>query len=556
MQHSFWTVQRKMLIPVFAAVAAFGVAVFFTWIVSQGAKRQLHTVETKQFPVLRFYQDMVDQLKEVHLVLLNVGESEDFGRVTEMDDMQDAVTGKIQADGTRSVGAEETKQVVAAFEKYYADARALATKRVKAQLKAKRAVAAQKSNIVIHTDSTKEEREISADISALENSYIKLADAFAQKVDAAQKAMTDGMSQASRDQQNAIVWSAGILLIAAILAGLIAWGLAARTSRPLRNLSEAALRIAEGDLTQQVRIETHDEVGVLAASFQRMVARLRELVGTLKNAANELAIAAEQLSDHTRAQSSMLERQASGVAETSSTTRELDQTSSVAASRAASVLEVARHAVEMSEAGRAAAERSAGELQRIQASVESIVGQSSHLLEQARQVGDIVETVRDLATQSHVLSLNASIEAVKAGEAGKSFGVVAHEVRALAEQSGQSAATIGKIVEDMLAAVQSTRDTTERGSQGMVGSLAQIRASGDSLREIGGIVRETSDAALQIAAAVQQQSTGIGQIAVAMRDLDKGMEETVGRIRSLELSSQQIAETATRISGIAGEFTV
>ena len=252
----------------------------------------------------------------------------------------------------------------------------------------------------------------------------------------------------------------------------------------------------------------------------------------------------------------MLEQQASGVAETSSTTRELEQTSSVAASRAASVLEVAKRAAEMSDAGRDSAEKSAGELQRIQASVESIVGQSSHLLEQARQVGDIVETVRDLATQSHVLSLNASIEAVKAGEAGKSFGVVAQEVRALAEQSGQSAATIGKIVEDILSAVQTTRDTTERGSQGMAGSLGEIRASGDSLREIGGIVRETSDAALQIASAVQQQSTGIGQIAAAMRDLDKGMEETIGRIRALELSSQQVAETATRISGIAAEFTV
>ncbi|HYD40846.1 MAG TPA: methyl-accepting chemotaxis protein, partial [Anaeromyxobacter sp.] len=257
-----------------------------------------------------------------------------------------------------------------------------------------------------------------------------------------------------------------------------------------------------------------------------------------------------------RAQSAMLERQASGVAETSSTTRELEQTSSVAASHAASVLEVARKAADMSAAGQQAAERSAGELERIQASVESIVGQSSHLYDQARQVGDIVETVRDLATQSHVLSLNASIEAVKAGEAGKSFAVVAQEVRALAEQSGASATTIAKMVEDILTAVQATRETTERGSQGMAGSLGQIRASGDSLREIGSIVRETSDAALQIASAFQQQSTGIGQIAAAMRDLDKGMEETIGRIRALELSSQQVAETATRISGIANEFTV
>jgi methyl-accepting chemotaxis protein len=287
-----------------------------------------------------------------------------------------------------------------------------------------------------------------------------------------------------------------------------------------------------------------------------MSGRLRELVGTLKATSQELAVAAERLSDHTRAQSALLERQAAGVAETSTTTRELEQTSSIAASRAASVLEVAKRAAEMSDQGRQSAERSAAELHRIQGSVDSIVGQSSQLLDQARQVSDIVETVKDLATQSHVLSLNASIEAARAGEAGKSFAVVAQEVRALAEQSGQSAGRIAKMVQDILTAVQSTRETTEKGSAGMSGSLDQIRASGDALRQIGDTVRETSDAALHIASAVQQQSTGIGQIAVAMRDLDKGMEETIGRIRSLELSAQQVAETATRISGIANEFTV
>jgi methyl-accepting chemotaxis protein len=287
-----------------------------------------------------------------------------------------------------------------------------------------------------------------------------------------------------------------------------------------------------------------------------MRTRLRELVGTLQTTAQELAIAAEQLSDHTRAQSALLERQAAGVAETSTTTRELEQTSTVAATRAASVLEVAKRAGAMSERGRAAAERSAEELGRIQGSVDSIVGQSGQLLDQARQIGAIVDTVKDLATQSHVLSLNASIEAARAGEAGRGFAVVAQEVRALAEQSGQSVARIAHMVQGILSAVQTTRDTTEKGSRGMSGSLDQIRTSGDSLRQIGDIVREQSDAALHIASAVQQQSTGIGQIALAMRDLDKGMEETIGRIRSLELSAQQVAETATRISGIAAEFTV
>ena len=88
----------------------------------------------------------------------------------------------------------------------------------------------------------------------------------------------------------------------------------------------------------------------------------------------------------------------------------------------------------------------------------------------------------------------------------------------------------------------------------MEGSVAQIRSSGESLREIGGIVGETSEAALQIAGAVQQQSQGVAQIAAAMRDLDKGMEDTVLRIERLREAASRLTETATRISIIADGF--
>jgi methyl-accepting chemotaxis protein len=555
MQNSFWTVRRKMLIPAWAAVGLTVLAIVATWFLSRGAQRRLEEIEQIDYPVLRFNQTMLNSLKEVQLLLLNVGESESMDGIDQPEDLHSFILEKIQGDGVPILGDGAAKELQAQLEDYYGSAKAVAVKRVQAQLKAKRAIARMKNDPHIYADSTNEEKSIRAERSAVDNKYGDLYDRFESGVTRSGVDMTKGLREAKSTQRLSVILGALILLAAALLTGAGSW-LIERATRPLATLSAVALRIAEGDLTQDVKVESSDDIGVLAASFQRMVSRLRELVGTLKTAAQELAVAAEELSDHTRAQSAMLEQQASGVAETSSTTRELEQTSSVAASRAASVLEVAKRAAEMSDAGRDSAEKSAGELQRIQASVESIVGQSAGLLEQARQVGDIVETVRDLATQSHVLSLNASIEAAKAGEAGKSFGVVAQEVRALAEQSGESASRIGKIVETILSAVQGTRDMTERGSRDMTGSLAQVRSSGESLREIGTIVRETSDAALQIASAVQQQSTGIGQIASAMRDLDKGMEDTIGRIRALELSSQRVAETATRISAVAAEFTV
>ena len=166
----------------------------------------------------------------------------------------------------------------------------------------------------------------------------------------------------------------------------------------------------------------------------------------------------------------------------------------------------------------------------------------------------IIETVKDLATRSHVLSLNASIEAVRAGEAGRGFAVVAAEVRALSEQSADAAAHIGKMVEASLEAIQSTLALTEASRQGMVGSLEEVRASGLRLGEIGAIVKETGDAAQEIARVVQQQSLGVGQIAGAMRELDGGMEETLERIQGLDRAAAHLQGTAARISQLVGCF--
>jgi methyl-accepting chemotaxis protein len=303
-------------------------------------------------------------------------------------------------------------------------------------------------------------------------------------------------------------------------------------------------------------VTSDDEVGALAASFRGMAGRLREIIATLRTSSADLAGAAAGRERATRAQTALLERQASGVAQTTTTTRQLEQTSGVAASRASAVLEVARRAAEFSEQGLGSARQSAEGIRQIQDSVERVLAQSTRLRDQAQAVGEIVETVKDLATQSHVLSLNASIEAVRAGEAGKGFAVVAAEVRALAEQSGQAAARIGRMVQDILGAIQATLDLTERSRQGMEGSLDAVRASGESLGQIGAIVKETADAALQIATAVQQQSSGVGQIAGAMRDLNGGMAETLTRIQALERSATHLRATSGRISEVVSAFRV
>ncbi len=539
------SVRSKMLFPALVAIAAIVIAAVVTATVSYRAVKAVGHATNEDVASVRVFTEVRRQLEAADTELRAAVAG---GNPDSVDVAQEFYDHAIQmlkdAKGQKVIDATVADEIQGQLEDYFKAARADALTRAQKAQRERQAAGAQLRE------------NANAEIAAVSGPYQTLTRRMDTEAHAAMGVIDNRLAELTHLQVVSVVLVLVILLAAGVGSGLLAWWLSGRTARPLKALSQLTTRVAEGDLTLEVPVSTNDEIGVLADGFRRMVTRVREIVSTLKSAAEELGIAAERLNDATRAQAGILEQQASGVAETGSTTRELEQTSAVAANRAATVLEVAKRAADMSDSGRSAAERSAEELKRIQESIEAIVGQTGQMLEQARQVVGIVSTVRDLAGQSHILSLNASIEAARAGDAGKGFAVVAQEVRALADQSGKSAARVAKMVQEILSAVQATRTMTSRGSDAMAGSIDQIRASGDSLRDIGGIVRESSEAVQQIARVVQEQFAGIGHISTAMRDLDKGMEETVGRIRSLEESAQQVAETAVRISGIAGEFKV
>jgi methyl-accepting chemotaxis protein len=516
--------RHKLILPAGTMVVFTLVAVAVAAGLTRAATEELTRVERIHAPAVAAWNGLGDLLARAQRRLQDAAAAQDPAGLREADQLW----AELRRDAAGMAGTEGNAHLVDDLEDWYGLARD-ATHRL---------ILGESSDL------------LTANLADMAARHRALTARVAENAARARAAMTAGFD-ATRTLQARSAWSAGgILLVAALASAALAWWIASSVSRPLEALHRASRRIAEGDLTVPIEVTTRDEVGALAESFLAMVTRLRGIIATLRRASGDLSGASADLEQLTAAQSALLERQATGVVETTSTTRQLEQSSSTAAARAGAVLEVARRAAELGERGEESARRSAAGIERIRDAVARIVTQNTELLEQARAVGEIVEAVKDFATQSHVLSLNASIEAVRAGEAGKGFGVVAAEVRALAEQSGQAATRIGRMVEEILGAIQGTLELTERSRQGMEGSLEAIRASGQSLTEIGAAVKETSEAALQIATVVQQQSGGVGQIASAMRDLNAGMDETVARIQGLEEAAAHLKETSGRISSL------
>ena len=325
--------------------------------------------------------------------------------------------------------------------------------------------------------------------------------------------------------------------------------------RPIRSLTQATKRIVkEGDLTQTITVTSGDEVGELATSFQQMVNKLRTIPTTLHNSVADLGHTVGNISHLSDSMTASVHRQASNLSQVSTSTQEIKKTSEAAAEMVKTVLEVVKKAEEYSVSGQDALETSITSLKDIRAQVDTIVARISNLSERTSQVGEITESVKRIADKSSLLALNAAIEAAKAGEAGKTFGVVAGEIRALADQSIQSTAHIHEILSEIQDEIRDTVKITEEGSRRVEQSIQQSLASGESLRKMTAVTQENSQVARKIAASVREQGIGIDHISAALVILNTHMEDTVGEIQRADEAVRDLKSTSDRISEIVKAY--
>jgi len=186
--------------------------------------------------------------------------------------------------------------------------------------------------------------------------------------------------------------------------------------------------------------------------------------------------------------------------------------------------------------------------------VEQIGRTVAELHQRTRQVGDITRTVKDLADQSNVLALNASIEAARSGDSGRSFAVVARQMRSLADQSAGATTRVQSILSDIGRAISQTVSTSEGGAREVEGGLEQVRAAGESLRSLAGIIQSNGKTVRSIAEAVSQQDAGIAELFAALSSMADLADQIVDRMAASEQSAIQLSAASAELSAIVGRY--
>jgi len=268
-----------------------------------------------------------------------------------------------------------------------------------------------------------------------------------------------------------------------------------------------------------------------------------------------LASSAAEILAATTQQASGAAESSSSVTETVATVDEVTQTADQAVQRARAVADSARRASEMGKDGRRAVDESVSAMAAVNEQVESIAGSIVTLAEQAQAIGEIIATVNDIAEQTNLLALNAAVEAARAGEHGRGFGVVAGEVKALAEQSRKATVDVRRILGDIQRATGTAVMSTEQGTKQVGAAARQVAEAGESIRALVDATSEAAEATHQIVASAGQQAAGMTQIRQAMVSIQEATQQNVTATRQAERAAHDLNDLGRKLVALVGEGT-
>jgi methyl-accepting chemotaxis protein len=341
----------------------------------------------------------------------------------------------------------------------------------------------------------------------------------------------------------------GLAVLTAFLGGTALTG-------PMREIASEATAIAEGRLEAPRAIPAEDEVWAVAAAFTAMQTHLTTVLSQLKRAGVQIGATTEQIVATSGRYENGATEQATALNETSATTEELARSARQIAENAASVAQIAEKTLAAAQDGQSSAEAFSQSMERMRHDNQAIAEAVDKLNKRVQQIGQIVELINGVADKSDLLALNAELEGTKAGEVGRGFGLVAAEMRRLAENVLESTKEIEGLIEEIREATSAAVAATSAGVHATSAGGVLAQQVSESLKEIVALAGQTSDAVRAISLATQQQQSGTDQLAEAMADILRVTQQSLAATKQVSAANVDLTALAQDLRSVVSRFVI
>jgi len=342
-----------------------------------------------------------------------------------------------------------------------------------------------------------------------------------------------------------------VILVACIWLGRLQ---ARAIDRPLSILVDALEHMRSGDFTRKVRLDARDQFGILGEGLNRLVHDLSALVGQVQRSGIQVNTTTTEIAATAKEQQSTANEIAATTAEIGATSKEISATSKELVKTMNEVSDVAEETAQLAGTGQSAIARMEATMRQILDASGSISAKLTVLSEKTSNINSVVTTITKVADQTNLLSLNAAIEAEKAGEYGLGFAVVAMEIRRLADQTAVATYDIEKMVKEMHSAVAAGVMGMDKFGEEVRHGVEEIRQVSTQLAQIIHQVQTLTPRFQTVNEGMQSQATGAQQISETLTQLSEAAHQTADSLRQSNLAIEQLNQASRGLHTAVARF--